>query len=227
VTEEPPELRDIWPLYALRLRTGDLVLRVPTEAELPAFVAVSDEGIHPPAEMPFGIPWTDLPPDERRRSSYQWWMRSRALWRPDDWTLALGVWVDDEPAGFQDIGAQAFATMRTVHTGSWLGSRFQGRGVGKVMRQAVLALAFDHLGAEVAESAAFLDNPASIGVSLGVGYQRNGVGRMAPRGVARDQQRFRMTLAEWRARTRPVVNVEGLDACRELFGLESRGSARA
>jgi RimJ/RimL family protein N-acetyltransferase len=219
VTQPLPPLDALWPPYRLRLRTGDLELRVPTEAELPAFVAAADAGIHPPEEMPFGIPWTDQPTPQRHRSSYQWWMRSRALWQPDDWTLTLAVWVDGEPAGFQDIGAQAFATLRTVHTGSWLGSRFQGHGVGKLMRQAALALAFDHLGAEVAESAAFLDNPASIGVSLGVGYQANGIGRMAPRGTVRDQQRFRMTVADWRSRPRPAVEVDGLDACVEMFGI--------
>lgn len=219
MTHDLRELRDIWPLYGLRLTTGDLELRLPTEAELPGFVAVADAGIHPPEEMPFGIAWTDQPSPARERSSYQWWMRSRALWTAEDWTLTLGVWVADRPAGFQDVGAQSFATMRTVHTGSWLGRDFQGQGVGKRMRQAALALAFDHLGAEVAESAAFLDNPSSIGVSLGVGYQRNGIGRMAPRGRPRDQQRFRMTIDDWRAMARPEVSVEGLEGCLDMFGI--------
>ena len=33
-------LRDLWPLYDLRVRTGDLELRYPTEAELPAFADI-------------------------------------------------------------------------------------------------------------------------------------------------------------------------------------------
>lgn len=109
--------------------------------------------------------------------------------------------------------------MRTVGTGSWLGLRFQGHGVGKAMRQAALAPAFDHLGAEVAESEALLDNPASLAVSRGVGYSENGIGRHAPRGIPRDTQRFRMTLEGWRSRPRPEVIVEGLDWCLELFGV--------
>jgi RimJ/RimL family protein N-acetyltransferase len=88
------------------------------------------------------------------------------------------------------------------------------------MRQAVLSLAFDHLRAEVAETEAFLDNPASNRVSLAVGYEPNGFGRLAPRGVARDTQRFRLTVEGWRARPRPTVTVEGLEACLGLFGLE-------
>jgi RimJ/RimL family protein N-acetyltransferase len=215
-------LRDIWPLYGLQLRTGDLVLRVPTEAELPAFVAVADAGIHPPDEMPFGIAWTDLPSPQRERSSYQWWMRSRAGWTVDDWFLTLGVWAAGEPAGFQDLRAHNFRVLRTVGTGSWLGRSFQGRGIGKLMRQAVLTLAFDHLGAQVAVSKAFIDNPASNRVSLGVGYEPDGITRAAPRGEPRDQQRFRMSLEGWRARPRPEVLVEGLDGCLEMFGVEAR-----
>ena len=229
MTARAKTLRDIWPLYGLRLRTGELTLRVPTEAELPAFVAVADAGIHPPEEMPFGIAWTDLPSPERERASYQWWMRARADWRVDDWFLTLGVWVDGRPAGFQDLRAKDFRILRTVGTGSWLGRSFQGRGVGKLMRQAVLSLAFDHLGAEVAVSGAFIDNPASNRVSLGIGYEPNGMTRAAPRGVPREQQLFRMTLAGWRARPRPEVVVEGLEDSFDLFGLpfESRGSVTA
>ncbi len=217
-----PLLRDIWPLYDLRLRTGALVLRMPTEAELPAFVEIARAGVHPPEEMPFSIAWTDKPPPRFEREFYQHHMGTRASWSPDKWSLTLGVWSSGEPVGFQDLMAEDFATLRTVGTGSWLGLPFQGRGIGKLMRQAALALAFDHLGAELAVSAAFVDNPASNHVSLAVGYAANGLGRAAPRGMPRDQQRFRMTLEGWRARPRPEVVVEGLEGCLELFGVARR-----
>jgi RimJ/RimL family protein N-acetyltransferase len=209
----------LWPLLDLRLSTGDILLRIPGEAELPAFNEVITAGIHPPDEMPFGIPWTIVPSPQRERDSYQWWMSTRANWSVGSWDLGLGVWVAGEPAGFQDLIGRDFPALRTVRSGSWLGSRFQGRGVGKLMRQAVLALAFDHLGAEVAESEAFVDNPASNKVSLGIGYRPNGFGQLAPQGTRRETQRFRMTLEDWRARPRPHVSVENLDACLPLFGV--------
>jgi RimJ/RimL family protein N-acetyltransferase len=218
----PAVTHPLWPLFDLRLTTGDLVLRLPAENELPAFAEVAGRGIHPPDEMPFGIAWTDQPSPERERASYQWWMSARAKWKVEDWVLTLGVWVDGQPAGFQDLRGHEFLTYRTVATGSWLGQSFQGRGIGKLMRQAILALAFDRLGAGLAESEAFIDNPASNRVSLAVGYQPNGFGLLAPRGVARETQRFRMTLADWRARPRPEVTVEGLESCLELFGLQER-----
>jgi RimJ/RimL family protein N-acetyltransferase len=209
----------LWPLYDLRLSTGDLELRIPTEAELPAFAEVATRGIHPEAEMPFGIAWTDMPSPARERSSYQFWMSTRAGWTVDDWTLTLGVWVAGEPAGFQDLRGHEFPKYRTVGSGSWLGSSFQGHGVGKLMRQAALTLAFDHLGARLAESEAFTDNHGSNRVSFAVGYEPNGYGQLAPRGIPRETQRFRLTLEGWRARPRPEVKVEGLEGSLELFGL--------
>ena len=93
----------------------------------------------------------------------------------------------------QALHARGFATQRTVDTGSWLGQDFQGRGFGKEMRAALLALAFDGLGARVAETEAFLDNAASNAVSRSLGYEENGFGSLAPEGVPRETQRFRMT----------------------------------
>lgn len=215
----------LFPLLDLRLSTGDLELRIPREDELPAFAEIVERGIHPPDEMPFGIPWTDQPTRERDLSSYRWWMSARANFAPESWTLTLGVWENGQPRGFQDLRAEQFKVYRTVATGSWLGREFQGRGIGRLMRQAVLALAFDHLGADVAETEAFLDNPASNRVSLAIGYEPNGFGRLAPRGVARETQRFRLTAEGWRARPRPEVTVEGLEGCLDLFGLETQASA--
>jgi RimJ/RimL family protein N-acetyltransferase len=219
MTRQPFGLADLWPLYALRVTTANLELRYPQEAELPAFLEIIEDGIHPPEEMPFGIAWTDAPTPARNVASYQWWMGSRARWAKDDWALTLAVFEDGRPVGFQDLRAEQFLVFRTVATGSWLGREFQGRGIGRLMRQAALALAFDHLGAEVAETEAFRDNPASNRVSLAVGYEPNGFGRLAPRGVARETQRFRLTRERWRSRERPPVMVEGVDAALPLLGL--------
>jgi RimJ/RimL family protein N-acetyltransferase len=223
MTAPSAELRDLWPLYDLRLATGDLELRYPTEAELPAFVDIIEAGLHPPGEMPFGMPWTDEPAVKRNVASYQWWMGSRGRWSSDEWFLTLGVWEKGRAVGFQDLRGEHFPVYRTIATGSWLGLPDQGRGIGKLMRQAILALAFDHLGAEVAETEAFLDNPASNKVSLAVGYEPNGFGRLAPRGAPRETQKFRLTLEGWRSRPRPEVKVVGLERCLPLFGLGPDG----
>ena len=123
------------------------------------------------------------------------------------------------PIGAQTISGEDFPLHRIVDTGSWLGRAYQGRGFGKEMRSAVLAFAFDGLGAQFATSSAFLDNAASNAVSRSLGYEENGRGSLAPRGVARETQLFRMSAEGWRSRERPPVEIEGLDACRDMFGI--------
>jgi len=105
-----------------------------------------------------------------------------------------------------------------VETGSWLGRRFQGRGVGTAMRTAVLALAFEGLGARRAETGAFEDNPASLAVTRKLGYRPNGDAIHDREGEAARELHFAMSLDDWRAVPRPEVVIGGLDACRELLG---------
>jgi RimJ/RimL family protein N-acetyltransferase len=212
------ELESVWPLFGLRLRTERLVLRLPTDDDLVRLIELARAGIHEPGTMPFGVAWSTLPSPAFERGAIQHhWLR-RATWTPGDWGLNLLVEHDDQVIGSQGLYAVDFAIGRTVHTGSWLGRASQGRGFGKEMRSAVLGFAFDGLGARVATSEAFLDNAASNGVSRSLGYADNGIGSLAPEGVARETRRFRMTIDAWRARPRPPVVIEGLDACRDLFG---------
>lgn len=211
--------RHPWPLYDLVLRTDRLELRLPSEQELVELLGLAKAGIHDPDEMPFGYAWTDKPSPQFERDYFQYHWNTRASWKPELWILDLAVWHDGVLVGTQGLRAENFAVLRTVGTGSWLGREFQGQGIGKQMRSAVLAFAFDHLGADWATTTAFLDNRSSSGVSRALGYVEDGRERMAPRGVARELTRFLMTSEMWRARERPPISVEGLDACREMFGI--------
>jgi RimJ/RimL family protein N-acetyltransferase len=215
---DPMTLEAVWPLFGLRIRSERLVLRLPRDEDLPAFIDLGKAGIHPPDEMPFAVAWSVVPSPAFERGFVQHHWLMRATWTPEAWTLNLLVELDGQPIGTQTLEAKDFAIHRTVGTGSWLGRAFQGRGYGKEMRAAVLSLAFDGLDARVAESDAFADNLASTGVSRSLGYEDNGIGALAPQGVSRESQRFRMTVDRWRSRPRPQVTIEGLDACRELFG---------
>jgi RimJ/RimL family protein N-acetyltransferase len=211
-------LADAWPPFAIRIQSENLVLRLPTDDDLLELIEVAKAGIHAPDEMPFAVPWSiePSPAFERGFLSHHWLMR--ATWSPDDWALNLMVERDGRPIGSQSIHARRFAVDRAVDTGSWLGRMHQGRGYGKEMRTAVLAFAFDGLGAGVATTEAFLDNAASNAVSRSLGYADNGIGSLSPQGAPRDTQRFRMTAEMWRSRPRPPVTIEGLETCRSLFG---------
>ena len=212
-------MTDAWPLFGLRVKSERLVLRVPTDDDLLELLALAQAGIHPPDEMPFGVAWSTKPSPEFERGFMQYHWTVRGSWLPTHWELALITEMDGVLIGTQSVGADDFAVHRTVATGSWLGRAYQGRGFGKEMRAAVLGFAFDGLGALVAETSAFLDNAASNAVSRGLGYEENGRGSLAPQGVARETQRFRMTVEGWRSRPRPPLTIEGLDISREMFGV--------
>ncbi|HEU5244419.1 MAG TPA: GNAT family protein [Gaiellaceae bacterium] len=209
---------DISPLFGLRLRTARLELRLPTHEELVELRELAHAGVHPPEEMPFAIAWTDEPYSEEWVVAFH--EEQREAWRPAAWDLELGVWVGDELAGIQALYGKDFARSRTVGTGSWLGTRFQRRGIGTEMRAAVLELAFRGLGAEVAQSGAVEGNEASLRVSEKLGYRVVGTGEVSPRGVAVEHTDVELRREEWRP---PVtVQIEGLRTCLPLFGVSPR-----
>jgi RimJ/RimL family protein N-acetyltransferase len=143
---------------------------------------------------------------------------------PDSWTLDLVIKHEGIPIGMQSLATHQFSITKTVTTGSWLSQAYQGRGFGKEMRAAALLFAFDHLGAEVAESDAAVWNQSSLGVSHSLGYRDTGIKRTVVRpGELTEHQEVRLAREEFK---RPdwSVAVEGLDAAkRDLF---QRGGAR-
>jgi RimJ/RimL family protein N-acetyltransferase len=205
---------DVSPLFALRLRTPRLELRLPTDEELVELRDVALAGIHPPEFMPFGIAWTD---DPELADFLGYHELRRREWSPGEWHLELAVRLEGEPVGVQAITATNFAATRRVMTGSWLGQRFQGRGVGTEMRTAVLELAFRGLGADAARSGAIDGNVASFRVSEKLGYRQVGRSSVAPRGVEVGHADLEIRRENWQP---PFpVEIEGLEPCLPLFGL--------
>lgn len=218
-------LTDLWPMFGLVLRTPRLELRLPSPEHLAALGGLAADGIHDPAVMPFLTPWTDAPPLERARSVLQYQWSIWGSWTPRKWTLEFAVLVDGETVGLQGVGGTDFAVTREVATGSWLGLRHHGRGIGTEMRAAVLHLAFAGLGAESATSAASIDNPASLGVSRRLGYAADGLSRYSVRDRPRTDQRLRLDRAAWEAHRTVPVQIEGLEPCLPLFGVEVSAAA--
>lgn len=207
-----------WPLFGLRIRTPRLELRPPTDADLAALIELIEGGIHPPEEMPFSVPWTELARPELQRTSLQYHWRLRAEWTPEGWHLPFGVWEAGCLVGQQDVQARDFGVRRTVETGSWIGREHQGRGIGKEMRAAVLHLAFAGLGAQRAETEAFVDNPASLAVTRSLGYEPNGDGIHNRKGEPTPMVRFALSRERWEHGRRDDISIDGLDACLPMFG---------
>ncbi|KAA5833563.1 GNAT family N-acetyltransferase [Saccharopolyspora hirsuta] len=219
-------LVDHFPLVGLRLTTPRLELRLPSPDELAELAALAAEGVHDPAVMPFSVPWTDHPPEQVALNVLQHYWRQLGSWTPRDWSLNLTVFHGGVVVGQQSMSAEDLAITRQVGTGSWLGQRHQGQGIGTEMRAAVLHLAFACLGAEEAVSAAIEENAASLAVSRKLGYQPNGRRRQVARGALVIEQRLRLTRADWERHRTVPVEVEGLEPCLLLLGIDGPPSTR-
>ncbi len=181
-----------WPLFGLRIVTPRLELRPPSDEDLADLAAVAADGVHDPDFMPFSVPWTEGGPETAARNVLQFNWRLRGDWKPEAWHLSLVTVVDGEVVGTQGILANDFGITKTVETGSWLGKRHQGKGIGKEMRAAVLHFAFGGLGAEVALERRMAGQPAlprrqrgaglraERGARRGASGPRRSIGRVAP-----------------------------------------------
>jgi RimJ/RimL family protein N-acetyltransferase len=206
------------PLLGLRITAGPLELRGITDDLVGPLADLAIEGIHAPDAMPFAMPWTLVPAEELPRNSAQFYWGRRAAFAVAAWAADLAVFWEGELAGTQGMEARDYLVTRTAETGSWLGRRFQGRGIGTAMRQVVCAFAFDHLDAEYMTSGAFTDNPASLGVSKKVGYAESGWQRMARLGKPATQQRFVLTAGRL-VRYEHELTIAGLPEFRQSIGL--------
>ena len=207
-----------WPLFDLRLRTPRLELRLPTDEDLLALTRVAREGVIDEGRTVFLVPWHELPSPAFERQFLLHWWSVRGNWSPAAWVLGLAVVADGQPIGIQDLMAHDFGVRRVVSSASWLGHRYHGHGYGTEMRAAVLALAFDGLGAQIAESGYFEGNAASARISEKLGYEANGEETYAVGGKAVVEHKVRVTRETWRREAVPVT-IEGLEPCLQLFGV--------
>jgi RimJ/RimL family protein N-acetyltransferase len=208
-----------WPLFDLEVTTPSLTLRYIDDELGHELCELMARGVHDPASMPFIIHWTDVEPPERERNAYRYWWQCRAATSADSWTITLAVLVDGTVVGACGLVAEHFPVMRTFETGSWLGLAHQGRGLGTELRQACLHLGFDGLGAEIATTAAYLDNGPSLGVTRKLGYRSNGTSRVVRRGAAGEIARFTMDRDHWLSIRRDDIALDGVEGTRDLLGI--------
>lgn len=194
------------PLFALRLRLGDLCLRPVTEADLPLLVAL----------LPDDVELDPALPADRSMALWKGYWRSQSQWSPEQWAISFLVQQQDHVVGVQVLEATDFRLLRTVDSASWLIPSARGQGIGKSMRAAALDFAFGSLAAQAAVTSAWHDNHASLGVSRSLGYLPNGE-HLHRRGDRADVMvHLRMMRAGW---SDLGVSVEGFEECRDLFGL--------
>ena len=210
-----------WPLWGLTLTVGDLRLRPMRETDLPAVLAAlpDDLELNPSATRYPGLD----EPAQRRVVVHQEYWRHNGTWSPAAWRLNFCVRRDGDLLGVQELEGNDFPVLRTVDTSSWLRPAERGRGTGKAMRRAVLALAFGPLQARAAITSAWHDNAGSLGVSRSLGYRPNGVSVMVREGAGTPDTlvHLRLTREQWLAAgAQAGVSIEGFEPCRPFFGLE-------
>jgi RimJ/RimL family protein N-acetyltransferase len=206
-----------WPFFDLRITSGEVVLRGVTDADLEPLLAVlpADLELDPQLES---LPSLSEVRDRERRFVSGFW-RHRGQWSPSSWCLDLAVEHGGEVVGVQTLEGDDFPTLRTVDSASWLAQHVRGRGLATAMRNGILALAFDHLGAELAVSSAEHANAPSLAVSRRLGYTDNGAGRVHGADGVVELQYLRLTRETWQASGR-TADVTGVEACLPWFGIE-------
>ena len=211
-----------YPPFDVAVRTPLVELRGATDELLEELVPVIRAGVYDTrGPLPFDDPmsfYEDSPTGEWQWLRAIWAGRSRV--EPDEWwRLYFIVVLDDVPVGMQDLTGVAFRPTRTVTTFSWLGLRYQRKGIGREMRAAALHLAFAGLGAERAESVAFRDNDASNRVSQLLGYEPNGTSWATRKGLSAPMNRYVLTRERWVLQQRDDIVISGLSPCLPMLGL--------
>ena len=177
------------------------------------------EGIYEPGDPNvFDVAgWTNQPSPGLERSLVQYHWRTLAEWDPWRWEFTPVVIHEGEVVGTQDAGAEDFPVARSVSTTSWVGRAWQGRGLGREMREAILHLAFAGLGAQAAYSSAWEEDIASLRISDFLGYKPNGTELRARGNEAAVQINMVLDRSDWERVRRDDIEIIGLGACAEFF----------
>lgn len=214
---------NLWPLFCLSLAFEERLelpfrLRAANPADLGVLAEIEpDDFDHDPDWAP--LPGLDAESNRRWQFHQSMW-RAWGDWRIDRWRLPFVVELEGYPVGLQQLEADHFLTNRTVDSWSWLVPALRGQGLGIAMRRAMLALAFDGLGATVAVTSASIDNASSLGVSRHLGYRDAGGGRNLDGQGEVDLQHLILDRGDWHdAGWSDGIIIEHLEPALPWFGL--------
>ena len=164
------DLARIWPPFGLEITAShageEISLRVMRDEDI---AVLSDA-------TPTDIFGSDIPEHafgwlfDAANSPAQFRWSHRVQMSPAHWSLDLVVIKDGGVIGSVDMRANDFTTTKSIETGSWIYHCFQGRGIGTLVRHAIVELGFNHFGAERLTTAWARSNKASAAVSAKLGY---------------------------------------------------------
>lgn len=207
------DLAELYPQFGLRVAHAGLALVAPTDAELLELAAIAAEpgGVVEPGREGELLAWPLL--DEvgaagmaRHVLEHGWRLRESPT--SARWRAPFAVLDGGRAVGHAVLARQGDAGPGTVSTASWLARADQGRGLGRRVRLMLLELAFAHLGATRARTAAAEGNVASRAVTRRCGYRETGRATGAD-GVV--EVLAEITPGAWRRRRLDDVVVEGVE----------------
>src|SRR5690625_4267329 len=164
------DLTRIWPPFGLEITAShaseEISLRVMRDED----IAVLNDA------TPTDIFGSDIPEhafgwlfDETNSPALFRWSH-RVQMSPAHWSLDFVVVQHNKVIGSVDMRAIDFSTTKSIETGSWIYHRLQGRGIGTLVRLAIVGLGFNHYGAERLTPPRARSNKASGAVSDELGY---------------------------------------------------------
>lgn len=213
------QLTEIFPPFGLELCCGEVMLAGTRPDHIPDLIEVVQDGIRDPdLPQPFLVDWSEKPNQELMRWQHFW--RKCGTFTPDSWTLMLSVVLDGHAIGYQEVVNEGgFLQTRRLETGSWLGLKYQGRGIGTRIRQMVAIFCFDHLGRQELTSSYIDGNVKSGGVSRRLGYVDNGTSRL-PDGDGYRMGRHVTLTSDAFVRPADQSKVTGVEPFRRFIGLD-------
>lgn len=213
----------VWPPFDIRISAPELTLRLARDPELTELAGAACANVVPQVDAVFLGRWSQLPsPDfERGFLSYHWGCRARLS--PESWQLPFAVYPAGEasPIGVQELKSELFGPIGRVRTGSWLLSRWQGRGIGTLMRAMVLEFAFRELGALDAITSSHPRNFASQRVCRRLGYRPIGEDVVVLDGVPGRYPHFLLAREDWAPR--PEITISGTMESLPMLGVPRLG----
>ncbi|MCU4298887.1 N-acetyltransferase [Brevibacterium permense] len=168
------DISEIWPPFALHLRSHDMELSPVKDADIPELAQIARGGVRRDGIEAFLVNWDSGTDEQVARSLAQYHWSTRANFTIDEWTIEFTVRVNGRAIGVQGVNGHRFPLTKTVSTASWLALPEQDRGYGTRMRRMIIETFTSYFGASRFDTAYFDGNDASRRVSEKLGYSPNG-----------------------------------------------------
>lgn len=166
------KLNGTWPTDGIIHTEGNVTLKWIDDGLLGELADLAAEGIFPRPYPSYAFGWAKGDAETVRRNVIEYQRGVRTTCGPEEWRLECAVIVDKRPVGVVGIGASEWQKRKAAVSGSWLGRRYQGRGIGFTAARGLLRVYFNEFHGGEARRVVYPENAASLRVGEKLGYVR-------------------------------------------------------